>query len=165
MVVLPLSVLVYNISNQRRDVYLNITYLIFTWSIAVSTAGGSVFNKAWGIVFDDYAVLNEFTQLGKKYANVANYVALTNFILVTFLSQANYPEFTLNFTSNVSSVSVISVGALVVIMLMENSIAVRTNRSANTRALEIRKLIETVSRTIISAACVLDILALRTVSS
>lgn len=171
-VVFPIAVLLHNISAQKRDVMLNVVYVLIAGSIALSTMGANFFNKARGAL--QYAELSEtpetagikqlmkkMAELGVNYDNISNYIVLCNLIAVAFLYQLSYPTFTLSFSTNLEAVSGLSVGILLVVVVLENSVAVRVDMESNIRVHRFRILLETLARTLVTGACILDVLAMR----
>lgn len=161
MFVLPLAVFLFNIAVQRRDYVFMLTCAFFSFSVCASSSAAGMFTRAWKeIREDDKSGLSTYVDglkadLGIDYSNIANYVTVTNVVLVAFFIQLAYPTLTPQQTLNFQAVAGVSLLFLLIAILMRGS-------SGDYRRVHyVRTVMEMAARALVSVACVVDLYSIR----
>lgn len=159
--VLPMAIIIYNISLQRRDVIFMLSCFFFSTAICLSGWVTAVFGHIMQRIenSDNHKISKTMQEwkanLGVDYSRIGNYVSAISVVLIASLSQLAYPTITPQQTLNFQAVSGISLLVLLIAIVMRNGVSLDDKSTASARF-----FLEFVARTLLTGACMADLFSL-----
>lgn len=166
--ILPIAFTIHNIAWQRKEIEYNISSIVLAMAIGASTIGAGFFNKGWGYMHSasvrdlKLEILQDAWDKGAVYSSVANYGVLACLILIVALLGNAYPEFSTlsNAPSVLAGTTWISIALLLSIVVVENSLGIRSTVRSHVTMHRARAVTEAVARGAVTIAVAVDVLAL-----
>jgi hypothetical protein len=147
MLVIPISVILFNVTTQRKDILFNISTILIVASMVAGAIGAYYANRA----------IDDLLKPGSRY-NIANYIGMSNIISTLLLFTVSYEYMVPNISGNMSATSAIVLLVLLSALQFQNSVGASVDSSTRQKYIFMITL-ETIARGVATISMILDLRA------
>jgi hypothetical protein len=147
MLGIPISVVLFNVTTQRKDILFNVSTIIIMGSMVAGAVGAYYANQA----------IDALLKPGSRY-NIANYIGMSNVISTILLFTVSYEYMIPSVSGNMSATSAIVLLILLASLQFQNSVGASVDSSTRRKYLFMIAL-ETIARGVATISMILDLRA------
>lgn len=154
--ILPITFVLFNISNQKRDVLLNLCSIVFALSVVFSGWGANLVSSAQSEWQSASAADSDNVDAGKQVEQIRVFAVFGAVVTVGTFYLIAYPSFGGIFATNIAGISGLSLALVFLSVLWETS----SDASNVEKTSSVRMFLDTAARSLVTIAAIVDIHAL-----